>query len=96
MKQHPRPTIIDGIPDVGPARGTPFRMLVASLIAAFLLAFLASRGLPAWADAKGSSEAAMALGDLSERWADGLERLGFTGPHDAVRKLVRKVELTRW
>jgi hypothetical protein len=38
----------------------------------------------------------MALGDLAERWADGLERLGLTEPHDAVRKTVRKLELARW
>jgi hypothetical protein len=96
MARPPPPLIIDGIPKAGPARGTPFQVLAASVIGAVLLSFLASRGLPAWADAKGDSDIATTIADIAERWADGLERLGFTVPHDEVRKTVRRVELTRW
>ncbi len=88
--------ITDGIPKGGPVRGTPFGVLLATLIAALMLAFTASRGLPEWADAKGDSEIATTIADAAERWADALERLGLTEPHDAVRKWVRRIELTRW
>ena len=88
--------IADGIPKGGPVRGTPFGVLLAAVISALILAFLASRGLPEWADAKGDSEIATTIADTAERWADALERLGLTTPHDEIRKWIRRIELTRW
>ena len=90
------PKVKDGIRSAGSASGTPGQVLTGTVIAALVLALFASRGLQSWADAKGDSALATMVGDLVERWSDGIERLGLTVPHDAVRKDVRQVENAHW
>jgi hypothetical protein len=90
------PKIADGIRSAGQARGTPFQVLIGLLVASIALALFATRGLQSWADAKGDSALAMAVGDLVERWSDGIDRLGLTKPHDAVRRAVRRAGNVHW
>jgi len=90
------PKVADGIRSASLARGTPGQVLTGTLIAALMLALFASRGLQSWADAKGDSALAMLVGDLVERWSDGIERLGLTQPHDALRQDIRQVENAHW
>jgi hypothetical protein len=92
----PPTEIADGISNMGRIIGTPRQVLVITVIATGFLALFATRGLPAWADAKGDGELAVMLDDLVERWANGLDHLNLTAPHDALRKIVRKLELARW
>ena len=90
------PKVADGIRSAGSARGTPAQVLIGTVIAALMLALFASRGLQSWADAKGDSELATLVGDLVERWSDGIERLGLTAPHDALRRDIRQVQNAHW
>ena len=90
------PKIADGIRGAGHARGTPFQVMIGVLVASIMLALFASRGLQSWADAKGDSALAMAVGDLVERWSDGIDRLGPTRPHDALRRAIRRAENMHW
>jgi len=90
------PKVTDGIRSAGEARGTPGQVLTGTIIAALMLALFASRGLQSWADAKGDSALATLVGDLVERWSDGIERLGLTEPHDGLRRDVRQVENAHW
>jgi hypothetical protein len=90
------PKIADGIRSANAARGTPRQVLTGVVIAALFLALFASRGLQSWADAKGDSALATLVGDLVEGWSDGIERLGLTGPHDALRRAIRRIENAHW
>ena len=90
------PKIADGITSAAAARGTPGQVLTGMIIACLVLALLASRGLQSWADAKGDSVVAMWVGDVVERWSDGMDRLGLTAPHDALRQLIRRMENGHW
>jgi hypothetical protein len=88
--------IADGIRSARAAQGTPRQVLIGTLIAALVLSLFASRGLQSWADAKGDSALATLVGDLVEQWSDGIDRLGLTGPHDALRRTIRRIENTHW
>ena len=90
------PKITDGIRSAPAAGDTPRQVIIGSLVAALLLALFASRGLQSWADAKGDSRLADLVGDAVERWSDGIERLGLTQPHDALRRAIRRIENTGW
>ncbi len=90
------PKVSDGIRSAREARGTPAQVLIGTVIAALMLALFASRGLQSWADAKGDSALATMVGDLVQRWSDGIERLGLTEPHDALRQDIRQVENAHW
>ncbi|HVJ53035.1 MAG TPA: hypothetical protein VM689_11255 [Aliidongia sp.] len=95
MQRPPPPKITDGIP-AGASRNTPLQLVLMLVIGTALLALFASRSLPTWAEAKGDGTIAMVVDDWAERWADGLERLGLTRPHDVVRRAIRRAELKRW
>jgi hypothetical protein len=90
------PKIADGIGSAADAAGTPRQVLTGVLVAAIVLALFASRGLQSWADAKGDSALATMVGDGVQRWSDGIERLGLTAPHDALRRRFRRVEDSHW
>ena len=92
----PTPKIADGISSAADARGTPGQVLTGVIIASLVLALFASRGLQSWADAKGDSVLALWVGDAVERWSDGMDRLGLTAPHDALRQLIRRIENAPW
>jgi hypothetical protein len=96
----PAPGIADGIADgiIGArtAAGTPRQVFTGTVIAALILALFASRGLQSWADAKGDSALADAIGETVQRWSDGLDRLNLTGPHDALRRTIRRIENVAW
>ena len=90
------PKVSDGIRSARSAHGTPAQVLIGTAIAALMLALFASRGLQSWADAKGDSALAMMVGDLVQNWSDGIERLGLTQPHDALRQDIRQVQNAHW
>jgi len=90
------PRIADGISSAPMAQGTPRQVLIGVAITALVLALFASRGLQSWADAKGDSELATQIGDLVERWSDGIDRLGLAAPHDALRRAIRRIENAHW
>jgi|HubBroStandDraft_1064217.scaffolds.fasta_scaffold00564_5 hypothetical protein len=90
------PKIADGISSAAAAQGSPRQVATGTLIAALVLALFASRGLQSWADAKGDSTLADLVGDGVERWSDGIERLGLTIPHDALRQAIRRAENAGW
>lgn len=92
----PTPKIADGISSAADARGRPGQVLTGVVIASLVLALFASRGLQSWADAKGDSVLALWVGDAVERWSDGMDRLGLTTPHDALRQLIRRIENAPW
>ncbi|MEI9988265.1 MAG: hypothetical protein WDN69_37305 [Aliidongia sp.] len=79
-----------------PAQGTPRQVLIGTLIAALALSLFASRGLQSWADAKGDSALATMIGDSGRAMSDGIDRLGLTGPHDALRRAIRRIESAHW
>jgi hypothetical protein len=90
------PRIADGINAARPAEGTPRQVFTGTVIAALMLALFASRGLQSWADTKGDSALADLIGDTVQRWSDGLDRLNLTGPHDALRRVFRRIENAAW
>ena len=90
------PKVSDGIRSARSAQGTPAQVLIGTVIAALMLALFASRGLQSWADAKGDSELATQIGDLVERWSDGIDRLGLAAPHDVLRRAIRRWENAHW
>jgi hypothetical protein len=92
----PAPSIADGINSAKMAEGTPRQVVTGTVIAALILALFASRGLQSWADAKGDNAHADLMGDTVQRWSDGLDRLDLTGPHDALRQAIRRIEKAAW
>jgi hypothetical protein len=90
------PSIADGINGAKTAEGTPRQVVTGTVIAALILALFASRGLQSWADAKGDNALADLMGDTVQRWSDGLDRLDLTGPHDALRQAIRRIEKAAW
>jgi hypothetical protein len=77
----------DGIPEAARTRPyTPRQVFAATAIGAVVLAFLASSDLPSWAEQLGDGPLTPALRNAAIGWNRELEELGFTQPHQLLRR----------
>ncbi|MFI5023088.1 MAG: hypothetical protein ACHQRJ_15745 [Alphaproteobacteria bacterium] len=101
MQRHPpaspRPALSDGIPAEARRNSASFgQSFVACALGAVVLALLASRSLPSWAERLESAALAEVLGPKVAQFDEALARFGLTLPHDALRRAARRLVTLKW
>jgi len=80
------PLVTDAIPPSLHRRGANSRRVLGTcLVGAIVLASLASRDTPGWAERLGDSSLDHRLRGIAGSWDDAMEKLHFTVPHEALR-----------
>ena len=91
------PLVTDAIPLPLRRRGVTARQLFATaLIGALVLALLASRDTPGWAERLGDSALAHHIRSIVGAWDATMEGLGLTGPHDRLRDAMQHALDWQW
>lgn len=93
----PPPAGPDGIPQGARRRTvTPRQALVACALGAVILALLASRDLPGWADRLRDGPLTPVLREVAIGWNDWVARLDLTWPHAALRRAEQRLQALEW
>ncbi|HKO07996.1 MAG TPA: hypothetical protein VJ487_09810 [Alphaproteobacteria bacterium] len=101
MQRHPpaspRPAVSDGIPAEARRNSASFgQSFVACALGAVVLALLASRGLPSWAERLEFDGLAEFFGPKVAQYDEALSRIGLTLPYDELRRTARWLIAREW
>jgi hypothetical protein len=89
--------VTDAIPPPLRQRGVSQRQVLATaLVGALVLALLASRDTPGWAERLGDSTLDHQVRNIAGAWDGTMEKLGLTAPHDRLRDAMRRVLDWQW
>ena len=81
------PLVTDAIPPALRRRGRTQRQVLATVVTgALVLALLASRDTPGWAERLGDTFIANRTRSVASAWDRAMESLGFTRLHDALKR----------
>ena len=85
------PLVTDAIPPSLRRRGISQRQLLATvLVGALVVALLASRDTPGWAERLGDTALDHRVRDIAGAWDAAMERLGLTVPHERLREAMQR------
>ena len=91
------PLVTDAIPPALRRRGTTQRQVLAACLAgALMVALLASRDTPGWAERLGDTALDHRVRDIVGAWDEAMETLGLTAPHDRLRDAVQRALDWQW
>jgi len=91
------PLVTDAIPPSLRRRGAnPRQVLAICLIGAIMVAFLASRDTPGWAERLGDSWLDHRLRSIAGGWDGAMETLRLTDPHEALRAAMGRALDWQW
>jgi hypothetical protein len=91
------PLVTDAIPPELRRRGvTQRQFLAAALIGALVLALLASRDTPGWAERLGDTAFDHQIRSIAGAWDETMERLGLTRAHEALRDAMQRALDWQW
>jgi hypothetical protein len=91
------PLVTDAIPPALRRRGgNQRRMFLACVAGALMVALLASRDTPGWAEQLGDTALDHRVRDVVGKWDETMETLGLTAPHDRLRDAMHRVLDWQW
>jgi len=91
------PLVTDAIPPrLRQGGATPRQVLAMCLVGALVLAGLASRDTPGWAERLGVTWLDHRLRDIAGAWDTTMEQLHLTQPHDRLRDAMQRVLDWQW
>jgi hypothetical protein len=91
------PLVTDAIPLALRRRGVAQRQVfVTCLVGAIVVALLASRDTPGWAERLGDSWLDHRIRDVAGAWDATMEALGLTTPHDRLRDAMQRALDWQW
>jgi hypothetical protein len=91
------PLVTDAIPPILRRSGAnPRQVFAICLIGALVLALLASRDTPGWAERLGDSGFDHRLRTVAGAWDGAMETLGLTVPHEALRTAMHRALDWQW
>jgi hypothetical protein len=91
------PLVTDAIPPVLRRRGiTQCQVFRTCVAGALMVALLASRDTPGWAERLGDSALDHRVRDVVGTWDETMETLSLTTPHDRLRDAMQRVLDWQW
>ena len=91
------PLVADAIPPRLRQGGATSRQVLAMcLVGALVLAGLASRDTPGWAERLGDSWVDHRLRAVAGAWDEAMETLGLTAPHEVLRAAMHRALDWQW
>jgi hypothetical protein len=91
------PLVTDAIPPALRRRGaTRHQALGICLVGAIVLAVLASRDTPGWAERLGDSALDHQIRTVAGSWDEAMETLGLVQPHETLRDMMHRALDWQW
>jgi hypothetical protein len=91
------PLVTDAIPAALRRRGvSQCQVFLMCLAGALLVALLASRDTPGWAERLGDTWLDHRVRDIAGAWDETMETLGLTAPHDRIRDAMHRILDWQW